>query len=62
MKLSHVHCKDTIPKFEKNIHRKGNARPQSQFPRIHIRVSVSDLYIPRIGLLQKNTWTASGNI
>jgi len=37
-------------------------RPQSQF---HIHVSVSDLYIPRIGLpilLQENMWMGSGNI
>jgi hypothetical protein len=34
-------------KFEKNIPRKGTARPQSQF---YIHVSVSDLYIPVIGL------------
>jgi hypothetical protein len=34
-------------KLETNIARKGIARPQSEF---HIRVSVSDLYIPMIGL------------
>jgi hypothetical protein len=47
---------------ETNIPRKGIARPQSQF---HIHVSVSDLYIPTIGLpilLQKNMWTDPGNI
>ncbi len=34
-------------------------------PNFHIHVSVSDLYIPRIGLpilLQENMWTYSGNI
>jgi hypothetical protein len=30
--LTVTHCKDTIPKFETNILRKGIARPQSQFP------------------------------
>ncbi len=42
-------------KFEKNIPRKGIARRQSN---IHIHLSVSDLYIPRMGLpilLQENT-------
>ncbi len=48
-------------KFETNIPRKGIARPQSQFP--HIHVSVSGLYIPTIGLpilLQENMWTDPG--
>jgi hypothetical protein len=34
-------------------------------PNFHIYVSVSNLYIPRIGLpilLQENMWTDSGNI
>jgi hypothetical protein len=35
-------------------------------PNFHIHVSVSDLYIPTIGLpiilLQENMWTDSGNI
>jgi hypothetical protein len=34
-------------------------------PNFHIHVSVSDLYIPRIGLpilLQENMWTDPGNI
>ncbi len=34
-------------------------------PNFHIRVSVSDLFIPRIGLpflLQENMWTDSGHI
>jgi hypothetical protein len=35
------------------------------FPHSYIHVSVSDLYIPRIGLpilLQENIWTDSANI
>jgi hypothetical protein len=43
------------------IPRKGIARPQSQFP----HVSVSDLYIPRIGphiFLQQNRQTDCGNM
>ncbi len=43
---------------------KGTTRPQSQFPH-HIHVSVSDLYIPRIGphiFLQQNRQTSRGNI
>jgi hypothetical protein len=34
-------------------------------PNVHIHVSVSDLYIPTIGLpilLQENMWTIPGNI
>jgi hypothetical protein len=27
-----LHCKDTMPKIEKNNPRKGIVRPQSQFP------------------------------
>jgi hypothetical protein len=41
------HCKDTNRKFDTKIPRKGIARPHSQFPH---SLSVSDLYIPRIGL------------
>jgi hypothetical protein len=47
-------------KFEANIPRKGTARPQSQF--LH-HVSVSDLYIHRIGLpilLQENIGAPMG--
>jgi|LakMenEpi03Aug12_release.lakeMendotaPanAssembly.Ray.scaffolds.fasta_scaffold767600_1 hypothetical protein len=43
--------------FETNIPRKDIEQPQSNF---HIHVSVSDLYIPTIGLptlLQENMWT-----
>jgi hypothetical protein len=53
---------NTPPKFETNIPSKGIATPQSNF---HIHVSVSDLYIPRIGLpilLQENMWTYPGNV
>ncbi len=48
--------------IETNIPRKGIARPLS--PNFHIQVSVSDLYIPMIGLatlLQENIWTDPGN-
>jgi hypothetical protein len=51
-------------KLEKNIPRKETARPQSQFLRSYT-VSVSDLYVPTIGLsiwLQQNRWTDPGNI
>ncbi len=56
-------AKTQYRKFETNIPRKGNAglRPNFHIP----HVSVSYLYIPRIGLpilLQENTWTESGNI
>jgi hypothetical protein len=49
-------------KFGTNILRNETARPHSQFP---FNVSVSDLYIPTIGLhilLQENRWTDRGNI
>ncbi len=49
-------------KFGTNIPRKGIAWPQSQFQH---HVSVSDLYIPMIGLpilLLENMWTDPGNI
>jgi hypothetical protein len=42
------HCKQKqYRKFETNIPRKGIVRPPS--PNFHIHVSVSDLYIPRVG-------------
>ncbi len=50
-------------KLETNIPIKGNARPQSQF--LYIHVSVSDLYMPTIGLPilpQENRWTDPRNI
>jgi hypothetical protein len=58
---TYPHCKDTL--FETNIPRKGIARSQS--PNFRIHVSVSDLYIPTIGLpilVQENMWTDPGKI
>ncbi len=55
-------AKTQCRKFETNIPRKETARLQSQSS---IHVSVSDLYIPLIGLpilLQDNRWTERGNI
>jgi hypothetical protein len=59
------HCKDTIPRISKQIF------PEKEFcglsPNFHIHVSVSDLYIPTIGLpilsilWQENMWTDPGN-
>jgi hypothetical protein len=49
-------------KLEKNIPRNGM---RGISPNFHIHVSVSDLYIPRIGLpvlLQENMWTDFGNL
>ncbi len=46
--LSHT-AKTKCRKFETNIPRKGI--PQSQFGNFHIHVSVSELYIPPMGLL-----------
>jgi hypothetical protein len=43
-------AKTQYQKFETNIPRKGTARLQSQFTVQNIHVSVSDLYIPLIGL------------
>jgi hypothetical protein len=43
-----LHCKDKIPKFRNKYSRKGISGSQSQ--NFHIYVSVSDLYIPTIGL------------
>ena len=40
-------AKTKCRKFETNIPRKGISGPQSQF---HIHVSVSELYIPTMGL------------
>jgi hypothetical protein len=45
-KYQYGHCKDKIPKFRTNIPRKGI----SPSPNFHIHASVSDLYIPTIGL------------
>ncbi len=58
-----VHSKDTVPKILKNTPRKDTAWPQSQISYIHI--SVTDLYIPTIGLpiwLQQNKSADPGNI
>jgi hypothetical protein len=60
-------AKTEYRKFEKNISRKELRGPR---PNFHIHVSVSDFYVPTIGLpilLQENMWTdrsqtnASGN-
>ncbi len=45
--------------FDLCIPRKGIERPQSQF---HIHLSVSDLYIPTYGFLQRNRQTDRKNI
>ncbi len=42
-----LHRKETLPKFETYIPRKGIARPQSNF---YIHVSVSNLFIARLDL------------
>ncbi len=59
-----IHCKDTIPKFEPNIPRKGIAQPQSKFP--HSCVCERFIYcIPTSSLpilLRENMWTDPGNI
>ncbi len=51
--LSLLHCKDTIPRIRNKYFQKRNY------------VSVSDLYIPTIGLIilqQENMWSDPGNI
>jgi hypothetical protein len=56
------HCKDTIPKNRAIIPRKGM---RGLSPNSHIHLSVSDLYIPTIGLpimLQENMLTDPENI
>jgi hypothetical protein len=53
-------CKDTIPKILNKYSPLHNLSPN-----FHIGVSVSDLYIPMIGLpilLQENMWTETGHI
>jgi hypothetical protein len=58
-----THCKETIPKIQTKIIPEQDMHRVS--PNFHIHVSVSDLYISRIGLpilLQENMWTDSGNI
>jgi hypothetical protein len=59
------HCKDIIPKIRKQIFPERELRGYS--PNSYIPVSVSDMYIPLIGLpilLQenRNKWTERGNI
>jgi hypothetical protein len=57
-----THCKDAIPKIRNKYSQKKKLCGVN--PDFHIHVSVSDLYIPRIGLpilLQENVWTDSGN-
>ncbi len=44
-----LHCKEPIPKFEKQIFPEKELRGHST--NFHIHVSVSDLYIPTIDLL-----------
>jgi hypothetical protein len=59
--LSSQHCKDTIPKLWYKF--SGNEF-RGLSPNFHIHVSVSDLYIPTIGLpilLQDIKWTHPGN-
>jgi hypothetical protein len=46
--VSRPHCKDTIPKIRNNDFQERNCA--ASVPIFHIHVSVSDLYIPRIGL------------
>jgi hypothetical protein len=58
-----TYCKDTIPKIRNKYSQKRNCSGLS--PNFHIHVSVSDLYIPMIGLpilLQENMWTDPVNI
>jgi hypothetical protein len=55
-----LHCK--IRNYTKNsqqIFPEKEMRGLS--PNFHIHVSVSDLYIPTISLLQENMWTDPGN-
>jgi hypothetical protein len=52
-----LHCKDTIPKTKQTFPEK---ELRGLSPNFHVYVSVSDLYIPTIGLpilLQENMWT-----
>jgi hypothetical protein len=54
-----VHCKETIPKIRKLATNIPRNEFRSLSPNIHIHVSVSNLYIPTIGLpilLQENMW------
>jgi hypothetical protein len=58
-----MNCKDPMPENLKKISPEKELRGVSR--NFHIHVSVSDLFIPKIGLpilLQENMWTNSGNI
>jgi hypothetical protein len=55
-----LHCKDTVPKIAKRYSQKENCEAS-----VPIHISVSDLYIPKVGLhswLQQNSWTDPGKI
>ncbi len=59
------HCKDTIPKIRIKYSQKRNCAAPRYSPNSYIHVSVSDLYIPLIGLpiqLQENRWTELENL
>jgi hypothetical protein len=61
--LRRLHCKDTMQKNLKQRFLKTKLRSLSS--NFHIQVSVSDLYIPTLGLpilVQENMWTDPGNI
>jgi hypothetical protein len=50
-----IHCKDTIPKIRNKYSQKRNCA--ATIPILYIHVSMSDLYIPLIGMpivLQEN--------
>ncbi len=58
-----MNCKDTILKAQNKYYQKRKLLGLN--PNFHINVSVSDLYIPTIGLpvlLQENMWTDPGYI
>jgi hypothetical protein len=55
-----LHCKDKLPKIRNKYPQERNGAATA-----YINVSVSDLYIPLIGLpilLQENRWTNRRNI
>jgi hypothetical protein len=58
-----AHFKDTVPKIWKKIFSERKLRGPG--PNFYIHISVSNLYIPTIGLptwLQQIKWTGPGNI
>jgi hypothetical protein len=62
-KFKTTHCKDTLQKLLKRIFPEKELRSPS--PYLDVHVSVSNLYIPTIGLpilLQENMWTDPGSI